>query len=69
MRIAVCRYPLQTLTGFSAFAEKQAILLQEVVNRGATLAVLPEYLALWRCFQSTWHWKSLVASPSTFVVI
>lgn len=46
MRIAVCRYPLQTLTGFSAFAEKQAILLQEVVNRGATLAVLPEYLAL-----------------------
>ena len=46
MRIAVCRYPLQTLSGFDAFADKQATLLQEPVDQGATLVVLPEYLAM-----------------------
>ena len=46
MRIAVCRYPLQTLAGFDAFADKQATLLQAAVDQGATLVVLPEYLAM-----------------------
>ncbi|MCC6506598.1 MAG: carbon-nitrogen hydrolase family protein [Aquimonas sp.] len=46
MRVAACKYPLETLSGFAAFAEKQARLLQDVARQGAQVAVLPEYLAL-----------------------
>lgn len=46
MRVAACKYPLTTLSGFEAFAAKQRVLLGEARSAGAELAVLPEYLAL-----------------------
>ncbi|MCU0755835.1 MAG: nitrilase [Xanthomonadales bacterium] len=46
MRVAACKYPLQTLAGFEDFAAKQRVLLAEAAAAGAELAVLPEYLGL-----------------------
>lgn len=46
MRIAVAAYPLQTLSSFDAWADKQGRLLAEAKALGAGLAVLPEYLPL-----------------------
>lgn len=45
MRIAACRYPLETLADFAAFARKQTELLTEAQTLGAEWVVLPEYLA------------------------
>lgn len=46
MIIAACKYPLETLGSFSEFAYKQELLLTQAKKQGATIAVLPEYLAL-----------------------
>lgn len=46
MLIAAARYPVGAPRDFAAFSEKQARLLGEAQQAGATLAVLPEYLAL-----------------------
>lgn len=46
MKIAVAKYPIGAPADFTAFAEKQALLLGEAVQAGARVAVLPEYLSL-----------------------
>ncbi len=46
MRVAVAAYPLETITSFEAWADKQRRLLGEAKALGADLAVLPEYLPL-----------------------
>lgn len=46
MRVAVAKYPIQAPVDFAAFAARQADVLAQAKRAGATLAVLPEYLAL-----------------------
>ncbi len=46
MKIAVAKYPVQAPGDFSAFADKQARLLEQAAANGAGVAVLPEYLSL-----------------------
>lgn len=46
MRIAVAAYPLETISSFDAWADKQRRLLSEAKAQGADLAVLPEYLPM-----------------------
>ena len=46
MKVAVSKYPIGEPADFQAFAAKQDAILREAKQRGAQLAVLPEYLAL-----------------------
>lgn len=46
MKVAVAKYPVSALRDFESFAAKQEHLLGQARQRGAQLAVLPEYLAL-----------------------
>ena len=46
MKIAVARYPVDAPGSFAAFADKQRGWLYQAAADGASLAVLPEYLAL-----------------------
>lgn len=46
MRIAAANYPIDRLDSFDAFAAKQAAWIATAAAEGATLAILPEYLAL-----------------------
>ena len=46
MKVAACKYPVGEPRDFATFAARQEALLREAKQRGAQLAVLPEYLAL-----------------------
>jgi predicted amidohydrolase len=46
MKVAVAKYPVGAPRDFTEFADKQAQMLAEVAQAGATVAVLPEYLSL-----------------------
>ena len=46
MKVAVAKYPVGAPRDFTEFADKQAQLLAEATQAGATVAVLPEYLSL-----------------------
>ena len=46
MKVAVAKYPVGQPADFAAFADKQAVLLQQAAGAGARVAVLPEYLSL-----------------------
>ena len=46
MKVAACKYPVGAPRDFAEFASKQECLLREANQRGAQLAVLPEYLSL-----------------------
>lgn len=46
MKVAVARYPIGAPRDFAEFAAKQAQMIAEAAQAGATVAVLPEYLAL-----------------------
>jgi predicted amidohydrolase len=46
MKVAVAKYPVGAPRDFTEFADKQAQLVAEAVQAGATAAVLPEYLSL-----------------------
>lgn len=46
MKVAACKYPVGEPRDFAAFASKQERFLREAKQRGAELAVLPEYLSL-----------------------
>ncbi|MDR6842304.1 carbon-nitrogen hydrolase family protein [Pseudoxanthomonas sacheonensis] len=46
MKVAVAKYPIGAPRDFIEFADKQAQLVAEAAQAGATIAVLPEYLSL-----------------------
>ena len=46
MKIAACKYPVGAPASFEEFARKQERLLAQARERGAALALMPEYLAL-----------------------
>lgn len=46
MKVAVAKYPVEAPRDFATFAAKQSRLLEEAVQAGAEVAVLPEYLGL-----------------------
>ena len=46
MKVAVAKYPVGAPRDFTEFAGKQAQLVAEAAQAGATVAVLPEYLSL-----------------------
>ena len=46
MKVAVAKYPIGAPRDFAEFAAKQALVVAEAAQAGATVAVLPEYLAL-----------------------
>lgn len=46
MKVAVAKYPVGAPRDFTEFADKQAQLVAEAAQAGATVAVLPEYLSL-----------------------
>ncbi|HEY6877424.1 MAG TPA: carbon-nitrogen hydrolase family protein [Polyangiales bacterium] len=43
LHIASCAYPIEPLSDFSAYADKQARLVAEAARRGAQLLLFPEY--------------------------
>ncbi|MET0655730.1 MAG: nitrilase, partial [Pseudoxanthomonas sp.] len=44
MKVAVAKYPIGAPRDFEEFAARQAQLVAEATQDGATVAVLPEYL-------------------------
>lgn len=46
LHVASCAYPIEPLTNFRAFAEKQARLVGEAARAGAQLLVFPEYASV-----------------------
>ncbi len=46
MKVAVAKYPVGAPRDFTEFSDKQAQLVAEAAQAGATIAVLPEYLSL-----------------------
>ncbi|WP_058835126.1 carbon-nitrogen hydrolase family protein [Luteimonas abyssi] len=46
MKVAVARYPIGKPSDFAAFAETQRGWLRDAADRGAEIAVLPEFLSL-----------------------
>ncbi|HET9483810.1 MAG TPA: carbon-nitrogen hydrolase family protein [Xanthomonadales bacterium] len=46
MRIAAANYPIERFASFDAFAAKQSAWIAAAATEGASLAILPEYLAL-----------------------
>ena len=46
LRVAACAYPIERLSSFEAFAQKQEFLVERAVQEGARLLVFPEYASM-----------------------
>lgn len=46
LRVAACAYPIERLSSFEAFAQKQEFLVERAVIEGARLLVFPEYASM-----------------------
>ncbi len=46
LRVAACAYPIERLSSFVAFAQKQEFLVERAVQEGARLLVFPEYASM-----------------------
>jgi len=46
LRVAACAYPIERLTSFEQYEDKQARLVEEACARGARLLVFPEYASM-----------------------